>query len=65
MEYPIRMDDLGVPLFSETSIYWFIGYFFCGESDYSRSISSVEIPSNLRLSHPEKHPWVVVATGSN
>ena len=24
MENPIKMDDLGVPLFSETSIYWWV-----------------------------------------
>ena len=29
MEYPIGMDDLGVPLFSETSISTFLGYFCC------------------------------------
>ena len=29
MEYPIRMDDLGVPLFSETSTSTFLGYFRC------------------------------------
>ena len=28
MENPIRMDDLGVPLFSETSIYIFLNSFF-------------------------------------
>ena len=26
MENPIKMDDLGVPLFSETSIYMFVFY---------------------------------------
>ena len=34
------------------SISWFIGYFFCGESDYLRSISSVEIPQIWGLNHP-------------
>ena len=28
MESPIKMDDLGVPLFSETSIYVYIYYIF-------------------------------------
>ena len=28
MEYPFKMDDLGVPLFSETPIYFFEDFFF-------------------------------------
>ena len=29
MENPIKMDDLGVPLFSETSIYIYIYIYIC------------------------------------
>ena len=33
MENPIKMDDLGVPLFSETPIYIYIIYIYLGKSE--------------------------------
>ena len=35
MENPIKMDDLGVPLFSETSMWWFSQVLKCLICDFS------------------------------
>ena len=37
MENPIKMDDLGVPLFSETSMYWLLDILIFWILDYLRS----------------------------
>ena len=61
MENPIKMDDLGVPLFSETSISFPISLFFCSPRAKRRSASLERPRSDFWVAQgrplaPPRHP---------
>ncbi len=56
MEHPIKMDDLGVPLFLETAIWWLVKpthleKYAQVKFDHSARVLGVKIPKNLWNHH--------------
>ena len=64
MENPIKMDDLGVPLFSETSIYCLIwgSHFICDHSFAGSRFCQTSTDGRLRS--PSRNQWWMWPAGS-
>ena len=56
LENPIKLDDLGVPLFSETSIHTYISLYLYTCIIYIYNIMSIDLTSKTSLYKADLHP---------
>ena len=62
MENPIKMDDLGVPLFSETSIYDIIIYIHTRIQQHVSTSQDSTLPINLHRGLAQVESWRTLGT---